>query len=540
MTGTLPEGLPEYSLGWGVLAWCSFYLRQPDGESAGERWVFTDSQARFVLWLYAVDERGKWLYRRAALRWSKGRGKSPMLAALSLVELCGPVMFSHWDGDGQPVGRQRPAAWVQIAATAEWQTVNTMSLVLAMCPRGSRLVRDYGIDPGKQVIHVPGTGSRLEIISASARAAEGNRPTFIVMDEVQEWHESNGGHALARTLRRNLGKTGGRVVEAGNAHNPGSGSLSEETWDAFLSQREGRTVNQDILYDAVEAPADTDLADPVSLRAGLDVCYADAPWQDLDRIMAEVWDTSTPPDQSRRYYLNQIIAAEDSWAVPTDWDALTDPSRIVVEREEIALFFDGSKSRDATALIGCCMSDGHVFTLGVWEPDQNDDDSVVPVAAVELAVAQTFERYRVVGFFADVAEWQGQVITDWPWLYGDDLLIWSVKTGTQPTPIAWDMRSRIRDFTLAAETAEVEIRDRRFTHDGDSRLARHVYNARRRPNNYGISIGKETRWSQRKIDAAVCMIGARMVRRLVLASDAWAKYERRRKRAGKGRVVVLT
>ena len=49
--------LPEFSLGWGVLAWCSHWLR----DKSGENWNFTPEQARFVLWFYAVDEDGDWL-----------------------------------------------------------------------------------------------------------------------------------------------------------------------------------------------------------------------------------------------------------------------------------------------------------------------------------------------------------------------------------------------------------------------------------------------------------------------------------------------
>ena len=538
MSGTLPEGLPDKTLGWGVLQWASFYLKQPDGENAGEPWRFTDSQARFVLWFYAVDERGRFSYRRGALRWSKGRGKSPMLAALCLVELCGPVMFSHFDENGEPVGRERPAAWIQIAATAEWQTVNTMAMVGAMCPKGSRIVRDYSLDPGKTVIYKPG-GGRLEAISASARGAEGNRPTFAVLDEVQEWTETNGGHALANVLRRNLGKTSGRSIEAGNAHMPGTDSISEHTWEAFLKQSEGQSVHRDILYDAVEAPPDTILSDPESLRAGLRVCYGDAPWVDLDRIMAEIWDISTPPDQSRRYYLNQVTAGEDAWVTRQEWDVLANPAVEVEDGTEIVLFFDGSKSRDASALIACTMESNHVFTLGIWQPDQNDPDDTVNAVEVDLAVRRAFEKYRVMAFFSDVQEWQGQVLSDWPTRYGDDLIVWAQKAGRNAAAIAWDMRSKVHEFTLAVETAWEEIAEKRFTHDGNPVLARHVYNARRRPNNYGISIGKESRWSHRKVDAAVAMVGARMVRRIVLNSDEWAKYMKRKRRTGKGRVIAL-
>jgi hypothetical protein len=39
-----------------------------------------------------------------------------------------------------------------------------------------------------------------------------------------------------------------------------------------------------------------------------------------------------------------------------------------------------------------------------------------------------------------------------------------------------------------------------------------------KPNRYGVSIGKDSPSSPKKIDAAVCAVGARMVRRLYLAS----------------------
>jgi hypothetical protein len=44
----------------------------------------------------------------------------------------------------------------------------------------------------------------------------------------------------------------------------------------------------------------------------------------------------------------------------------------------------------------------------------------------------------------------------------------------------------------------------------------HMKNARRREGRYGMSMGKEHRSSKRKIDLAVCVVGARMLRRFVL------------------------
>jgi hypothetical protein len=524
MVSTLPAGLPELTLGWGVIDWSDEWLIQPDGDFAGDRWVWSTSQVRFIAWYYALDEDGNYLYRRAAMRWAKGRGKSPALAALSLVELCGPVRFDYFDDTvpGGAVGRPHPMPWVQIAATAESQTVNTMSLISAMAPKNGPLAKRYHLDVGKTLIYKPG-GGRLEVITASARAVEGARPTFVVMDEVQEWVDMNGGHALARAIRRNLAKLDGRSIEAGNAHIPGEDTVSEKTLAAWQLQQEGRTRGGGILYDSVEAPPDTDMADEASLRAGLQVAYSDAPWVNMDRIVAEIYDPSTPPDVSRRYYLNQVVATEDAWVTPQQWEMLAAPGQVVEDGADVVLFFDGSKTRDATALVGCDMATGHVFTVDVWEPH---DREPVPTASIDAAVDMAFERWRVVAFFADVQEWQGFTKVTWPERYGADLLVWASSRGTEPQAIAWDMRTKLFDFTMAAETTHAEIVEKKFTHDGDSRLARHVINTRNRPNRYGMGIAKETRDSPRKIDAAVCMVGARMVRRLVLAAPEWKNGNR--------------
>jgi hypothetical protein len=280
------------------------------------------------------------------------------------------------------------------------------------------------------------------------------------------------------------------------------------------------------------------MADPVSLRAGLEFAYGDCWWVSIDAIMERIWDPQASEAASQRKYLNQPIADEQAWVTPQEWALLADPSRVVADGEPVVMFFDGSKDRDATALVGCCVSDGHVFALGVWEPDGRGDE--VPVAEVDAAVARAFDRYKVLGFFGDVQEWQGFVKVTWPALYGDRLKVKAQPSGKEPQPIAWDMRSHAYDFTMACEVTLAEIRGaakaaaaggpRTFTHDGDSALARHVVNARTRDGRWGTSIAKESPNSPRKIDAAVCMVGARMVRRLLPPQP---------KVAGKGRVVVL-
>ena len=83
---------------------------------------------------------------------------------------------------------------------------------------------------------------------------------------------------------------------------------------------------------------------------------------------------------------------------------------------------------------------------------------------------------------------------------------------------------------LGAEWTYNEIVEKAFTHDGNPRLRDHVRNARRRPNAWGVSFGKEHRESARKVDGLAAMILARMARRAYLALP---EAKRRRTRTGK-------
>lgn len=527
---TLPPGIPKLTLGWEAVKWATKYLRQPNGPRAGQRWEFVESQLRFLLWWYAVDEDGNWLFHHGARRLAKGSGKSPFAAVWALCEFLAPVRLKDFDPKvpGGCVGRPVEMPLVQIAATAESQTANTMRMVRAFAPKDSRLVADYGLDIGKTKFYKAPEGT-LEVITASASAAEGAEATAVVADETEHWKPNNGGVELAATLQDNLTKSGNRMLETCNAWVPGEGSVAEITYDAWLAQEEGRTRNKSrILYDARIAPPDTDLADEKSLRRALEHVYGDCYWADINAIMTRIWDPRSRPDDSLRKYLNRPTSVEDAWVTREAWEVLADPSEKVEEGEDIAMFFDGSKSGDATALVGCRMRDGFVFSLGVWEPTRDEDD-YVSAGEVDHAVSQAFEKYNVVGFFADVREWEGFVKVTWPERYADRLLVWALPSGKEPQPIAWDMRSRVYDFTLACELTEREILERQFRHDGNPAVTRHVLNARRRPNRWGISIGKDRPKSPKKIDAAVCVIGARMVRRQVLNSDEWKRRSRGRK-----------
>ena len=63
--------LPERTLGWQILRWIETYV------GASETWQPTKEQARFLLWWYAVDSRGKFVYRDGVLQRLKGWKLNP-------------------------------------------------------------------------------------------------------------------------------------------------------------------------------------------------------------------------------------------------------------------------------------------------------------------------------------------------------------------------------------------------------------------------------------------------------------------------------
>ena len=531
---TLPEGLPKFTLGYEALAWAAKYLRHPNGIRAGKAWQFTREQARFVLWFYALDEDGRWLFHHGARRLAKGSGKSPFAAVMALIELLAPVRFDHWDPDvpGGVVGKPVSMPWVQIAAVSLDQTENTMRMVRAMASPANApaLHRDYSLDVGKTQIFVQPEG-KLEVITSSAATAEGAESTFVIGDELEHWTPSNGGAELHATLMDNLSKSGSRMLETLNAWKPGINSAGESTFNDWVLQETGRSKNESrILYDARQAPHDTELGNADSLRAALEWVYADCPWSDIDAIMTRIWSPSAQVDDSKRKYLNWPVASSDSWCDPQDWAQMARPDIDVAPGEDIVMFFDGSLSNDHTALIGCRMEDGHIFTIGVWQPKAADPDDkpMVDVQAVDDRVDFAFATWNVIGFYADVREWESFTKVAWPERYRDRLELWATSRGAQqPEPIAWDMRGKDFQFTTAAELAEAEVMQHSFTHDGNPLLTEHVLNARRHEGRYGITVRKESRKSAKKIDACVCMIGARMVWRLARERGGVSKKKQR-------------
>lgn len=587
--------LPKWTLGWQALHWIKQNLLAEELGKDGrpQPWTPTAEQARFILWWYAIDETGAFVYRDGIFQRLKGAGKDPLVSVICGVEFLGPCRFAGWASRkmpeigvdiGEPVGKEHASAWIDVAAVSKEQTRNTMILFAGLfteeCKR-AHYMNAQSMGREKIFAH---RGSRvIRAVTSNPRALEGGRATFVVRNETHHWNASNNGHEMAAVIERNATKSKGgaaRALSITNAYEPSEGSVAQVQRESWEDEQAGLAYETGVLYDSLEVSLEVGLAPPefrtdaatlltpedreivhrAYLAKVITAVRGDAVWLDIPRITNSILDTANPPSRSRRFWLNQVKSAEDAWvdpeAVEASEDELARAERrslatddqlrvgwLVSPVEECVMFGDGSKSDDATALTVCRLSDGYVMTGGVWQRPTGLDPKeqwLVPRGEVDVRVDELMGRFNIVAFWFDPSHaldddntryWDGYCDA-WHRRFSPQLdpRFWAVKTGSMTSAVLWDMTSmeRQRLFVASAETTLSELehkrddaRDPLVSHDGHPALKAHLKNCRRNPillpgGTTGISVRKEGRESAKKIDLAVCLIGARMLRRVVL------------------------
>lgn len=523
-----PGELP--TLGFLALDWMTEYLCRPEVQEY-EPFIATQEQADFLIEFYLLHPvTGARIRRRGVVSRSRGWGKSPFTAAIAAFEALGPALCDGYDAAGQPVGMPWVAIrkpLVEIAAVSEDQVVtNTWGPLCDMLSRGPVMDAYPGLEPMGAFVNLP--FGRIQKRTAEATSAKGAPAHFVVCDQTESWRPANGGRRLFNTLRNNVIKRGGHLIESPNAYIPGEGSVAESSMAAYLAIRSGKTrLDDGIYFDHREAPPDTDLRDGPSLLRGLAIAFGDSAdiphclihnppcersgWVDLEHIKASIWEPDADEQLSRSDWLNQITNASDAFLSQPEWAARVSTDTVVSHGDAITLGFDGSRGRakgkpDATALIGCRVSDGHLFEIGVWEANDARDDWEAwepPIVEIEAALTSTFRDYAVVGFYADPArDWRSHV-NAWEARFSARCRLKS--TVNHPFEY-WMTGGRATVVERAVEAFEGAVRNGDLTHSGEFRLTQHVLNARRRILHQKLALGKEHDSSPNKIDAAVAAV----------------------------------
>lgn len=583
--------LPEFSIGRAVIVWCSYWL---NGVGKSKRWTFTPEQARFIMWFYAVDRTGAWLYREAVLQRVKGWGKDPLAAVICAVELVGPCRVGGWRTDDGVVhetyveGAQPYAValdnepWIQLIGTAKEQTKNTMSFLQGLFTAEAK--KHYRIEVNRGLIWALDYTGRIEVCTSAPTTMEGNRPSFVVKGEPQHWQANNDGLDVAKVVNRNVVKMAGddqkraHVLAITNAYDPQLESHGQDLREEYEGETDEGML---ILYDSIEAPEDISLLpeytyiDELGNRiaqyeehAGAEVLIppdrktiiahlswllerlrGDATWLSALETAKEILRPGQDIAEMRRFYLNSIVTGDASYLTRSDIDATIHERFAEARRhqrgtademmrmgwslvgadEPVVLFMDGSKNDDSTAIVGCRVSDGYVFLVGLWEKPKGKRGNtwLSPRGEVDARFREAVSTFNVVAAWADPSHtkddadgtrYWDSIIDGWHDLLREKVQpnLWAQQGGERTSVTMWDMTSPAHQvsFSQAVVRFADDMDSRAMSWDGHPGLRTHMLNGYAGMGPHGRVVRKPRRGGVRKIDALVCTIGARMLARL--------------------------
>ena len=490
------------SLGYEVLDWLVEYTCHGVGDIQGKRlegaFDLDDEIREHIIECYRIDPvSGRRVFNEAVLSRPKGRAKSEVAALVVIVEAFGPCRFGGWDADGQPVARPVTSPLIKCLATEESQAGNTFSNVAFIAGEwgqdehpeiygGAGGVRRY---QSASAIYLP-QGGEIRACTSGAASKDGGLETHVVADETHLYVLPELRNMYATTAR-NMGKrydADAWLHQTSTAYRPGEQSVFETTLTLW---RKG-DLPESVYVNHREATGKVDLDDKDrTIRQLREVYGPAAEWIDMDRKYRDMRDLRICPDEetAARYFLNRPMSSKDAW-IPDDVVKRQIRAEAVDPGARITLGFDGSLNDDATVLIGCRVSDGFIFPVGIWAKPSGPEGNwwEVPRSDVLSAIREAFGRYDVVRMYADPHEWRSD-IDALQEEFGERVSPWATSRDTAMGP--------------ALDRLRTDLMNGVAWHSGDPTVVEHFSNAYVRTRGIHRLVRKEHAKSDRKIDSVI-------------------------------------
>lgn len=461
--------------------WCKTALVHSTDQWAGKPFVLEPWQRSFLGEALEEQDDDEPRWSSVALVVARKNGKTAMLAAWSLYRL----IF----GTGQPE--------ILLTAASDRQAGRLFESVVGYLRQSDELralvvVREHV----GEIVRRDG-GAKILRMASDPKTLHGYSPSDVVADELHAWWSpslkrawsalttAGGARRMTRVFTistageasERAGSILGRLIDGNEEH----GDLERQPGLTISRNPEARALVYNYSAPTLD-PKDTaamKLANPASwiTRGYLARQAANPELTDSDVLQLHgcVW-----------------AASESTWLAPELWSGRK-AQRQLEDDEEIVIGFDGSYSRDATALVACTL-DGFVSVLAVWErPDRPPEGWKVPRAEVDAALADAMERFRVLELAADPPGWAAE-LDAWREAYGDVVVEFPTNQRVRMAPACDRFRTGVLEGGL--------------THDGDPTLARHVGNCIAKDTPAGTVVTKAFADSPKRIDAAVAAIVA--------------------------------
>lgn len=524
MTG---DDLPP-TLGPQVCWWIETYCVHGPGDLIGRPVELSNEERAFLFSAYEIKrddyrpDQWRRRYRHAVYCRRKGLRKSELMTWVSHLEFDGPCRFTGEFAEGgesnewgyvyvagEPMARRMISPEIPFLATTEDQTEKlawgVFKVILAKSPLAAR----YKIQT--DVIFLDGKEKEEAwcylIAPTNADAADGAKPTFIPREEAHLW-TSKELKDTAKTVERNLIKrmiADPWMMDATTMYAPGEGSELEDTVAAITAGAEG------VLFDYLQAPMTLNLDDKDQWLEAVRIASGDAwSWTNVEAM----WNLWKNPRRSqaefRRFQLNQGVGLEKRPFSGDRWDLFADPSRTPgpSKRAPLVVFLDGSKTRDATAIVCWTVEDRpHLFLAGLWErPDASlRQEWHVPEREVRARIEELMDDYQVALLAGDSDRFWSPQLSAWEEVYGSDAVVHF------PTRMGKLMGTAIERFEEEFSAGLAAVADGApppWTHDGNPDLRRHMANTvkGKRPQSPYPILAKESEGVAAKIDAAVATV----------------------------------
>jgi phage terminase large subunit-like protein len=405
----------------------------------------------------------------------KKNGKSTLLAALALYHLI-----------------VTPDAECVVGAASRDQATILYDQAAGFVRRTPGLDQRVKIKRGyREIVSLKDAG-RVRVLAADVDTADGVIPTLALVDELHR-HKSAGLYGI---FRDGLGPRGGRMITistAGDSETSPLGMMRAAAHALGDVKREGayvRCVSEDrsyVMHEWALGRTD-DVADMETVKGA-----NPAPWQTVAQLRRRHDSPSMLPWQWARFACGQWMASEDYWITADEWQATGTLADRLRPGDRITIGFDGSRSGDSTAIVGCRLEDGLTQLLELWEAPAQGGEWRVHTGEVDAALARIMDRYEVVRGYFDPPLWQSEV-ENWVSEYG------------QPAVTPWFTKSS--KMIHAVERFRTDLCAKNFSHvtmaDLGPKLSAHVMNARTREVRGGYWLGKAR--DAAKIDAAIAAV----------------------------------
>jgi phage terminase large subunit-like protein len=404
----------------------------------------------------------------------KKNGKSTLLAALALFHLI-----------------TTPDAECVVGAASRDQATILYDQAAGFVRRSPGLPERVRVKRGYREIQTtrPDDAGRVRVLAADVDTADGVIPTLALVDELHR-HKSAG---LYGVFRDGLGPRRGRMVTistAGDSETSPLGLMRQQAHRLRDNSRDdfhltARSDDRSYAMHEWSLARDDDVDDLALVKR-----VNPASWQTPAMLARRHDSPSMLPWQWARFACGLWTASETWWITGEQWHAGARGERIM-PGDRIAIGFDGSRSGDSTALVGCRLHDGLVQPLAVWQAPEGSRESEWRVFSgqVDAAIARTFAHYDVARGYFDPPLWQSE-IEAWIREYG------------QPAVTPW--ATNTARMIHAVERFRTDLVGGTLHHSGDAVLSAHVMNARTREVRGGYWLMKDR--DAAKIDAAVAAV----------------------------------